>query len=170
LGYIFQKATGQDIEAYASKYLFSALGFEHQHWKRTPLGLPDTEGGLYLRPVDLAKIGKLYLQEGVWNGSRIVQSGWVKQSITPQTDARRGMKYGFQWWLIPYGSSSDKLAWAALGFGGQSLLVLPEEDLIMVFTGWSILADSMNNRAAISEILAGLTPNMCRKQTDDSGK
>jgi CubicO group peptidase (beta-lactamase class C family) len=161
LGYIFQKATGEDIEKYATKYLFKPLGFEQVHWKRTPLGLPDTEGGLYLRPLDLAKIGKLYLQGGVWNGERIVRGEWVKQSVSPSTDARAGMKYGFQWWLIPYGPNPDELAWAALGFGGQRLLVLPEQDLIMVFTGWSILRDSMSSREAIVEILHGLGPTPC---------
>lgn len=163
LGYIFQNATGQDIEEYARKHLFAPLGFERVHWKRTPLGLPDTEGGLYLRPIDLAKIGKLYLQGGVWNGQRIVNAEWVKQSVSPSTEARGGMKYGFQWWLIPYGE--NKLAWAALGFGGQRLLVLPEDSLIMVFTGWSILADSISSRDAISEITAGLSPLSCK----DSG-
>jgi len=62
LAYIFQKETGQDIEAYGEKYLFRPLGIEH-YWKRTPMGVVDTEGGLYLRDGDLAKIGYLYLHD-----------------------------------------------------------------------------------------------------------
>ena len=58
LAYIFQKETGQDIEAYGEKYLFSPLGIKH-HWKRTYLGVVDTEGGLFLSGSDLAKIGYL---------------------------------------------------------------------------------------------------------------
>jgi CubicO group peptidase (beta-lactamase class C family) len=158
LGYIFQKATGQDIEAYAAEHLFKPLRIEHHYWKRTPLGLVDTEGGLFLRPQDLAKIGDVYLHDGMWMGHRIVSSDWVKQSITPSTNARQGMKYGYQWWLIPYGTAPERLAWAALGLGGQRLLVLPELDLILVFTGWNILAESsLNSREAIDRITAGIS-------------
>jgi len=162
LGYIFQKATGQDIEAYASEHLFRPLGFEHVHWKRAPLGLPDTEGGLYLRPQDMAKIGYLYLHDGVWKGQRMVSSEWVKQSITPSTDAGGGYKYGFQWWMIPHGSAPQHLAWAALGFGGQRILVLPEDQLILIFTGWNILSDeSLDSGMAIERITSGVHPYTC---------
>src|SRR5437016_1527479 len=103
LAYIFQKDTGQDIEEYAKKYLFTPLGIEHYYWKRTPKGLPDTEGGLFLRAEDLAKIGYLYLHNGVWDGKQIVSADWVKQSLTPAIDAGDGWKYGFQWGLLPHG-------------------------------------------------------------------
>ncbi len=161
IGYIFQKATGRDIVEYATEHLFKPLGFEHQYWKRTPLGLADTEGGLYLRPQDLAKIGQLYMQDGVWNGQRIVSPDWIKQSITPSTDARGGTKYGFEWWLIPHGTAPQRLAWAALGFGGQRLLVLPEDQLILVFTGWNVLGDPANNRELIDRITPGVHPHSC---------
>jgi len=51
LAYIFQKETGQDIEAYGEEHLFAPLGIKH-HWKRTYLGVVDTEGGLYLTGAD----------------------------------------------------------------------------------------------------------------------
>src|SRR5260370_438923 len=63
LAHIFKKQTGQDIEAYARKHLFAPLGIRDYHWKRNPLGVVDTEGGLFLRAADLAKIGYLYLPE-----------------------------------------------------------------------------------------------------------
>src|SRR2546422_8632224 len=44
--HIFQKETGQDVEKYGEKYLFTPLGMEH-YWKRTPMGVVDTEGGLF---------------------------------------------------------------------------------------------------------------------------
>src|ERR1700756_2599290 len=96
LAFIFQKETGQDIEDYGQKYLFAPLGIRHE-WKRTYLGVVDTEGGLYLNGSDLAKIGYLYLQDGVWDGRRIVSSEWVKEAVTPyfQTDEPQ-FKYGFK--------------------------------------------------------------------------
>lgn len=161
IGYIFNKATGRDIIEYANAHLFAPLGFEQQYWKRTPLGLADTEGGLYLRPQDLAKIGQLYMQGGVWNGNRIVSSDWIKKSITPSTDARGGMKYGFEWWLIPHGPAPQRLAWAALGLGGQRLLVLPEDNLILVFTAWNVLGEATNPRELIDRITPGVHPHTC---------
>jgi hypothetical protein len=161
LAYIFKKQTGQDIEEYAKKYLFTPLGIEHYDWKRTPMGLVDTEGGLYLRAEDLAKIGYLYLHDGIWAGKQIVSADWVKQSLTPRVDAGDKWKYGFQWWLLPHGVP-QRLAWAARGFGGQSLLVFPEDDLIVVMTAWNILGDDDGiRRDAIQRILPGVQPHSC---------
>src|SRR6266699_517726 len=70
LAQIFQKETGRDVETYGQKFLFEPLGMAH-FWKRTPMGLPDTEGGLYLSDDGMAKIGTLLLHDGAWNGQRI---------------------------------------------------------------------------------------------------
>lgn len=97
LSYIFTKVTGQDIEKYAAKHLFKPLGIDHYYWKRSPTRLIDTEGGLYLRPQDLAKLGLLYLKNGVWDGRQILAPDWVKESLSPSvTVARGGTKYGYQ--------------------------------------------------------------------------
>ena len=111
------------------------------------LGLPDTEGGLYLASRDLARIGQLFLQGGLWEGKQIVSPDWINESVAPAiSTGDGGWKYGFQWWLVPYGKSGDKLAWAAHGFGGQQLIVVPEYDLIAVFTGWDILPSSEKHK------------------------
>ena len=139
LSHIFRLATGMDIEEYAAHYLFSPLGIEQYYWKRTPTGLADTEGGLYLNMYDLAKIGYLFLNNGTWDGRQIIQPEWVKASIMPSITVRPGVKYGYKWWLYSYGSDSSGTAWAGSGFGGQVPMVLPEYDLIFVVTAWNIL-------------------------------
>lgn len=141
LSHIFKKVTGKNVDEYAAEYLFTPLGIRY-HWKHSPTGLPDTEGGLYLSSPDLAKIGFLFLKNGMWDGKQIVSPEWVKTSIAPAVsvkDEGREWKYGFQWWLAPYGKSKQRYAWAARGFGGQELSVVPELQLISVFTGWDIL-------------------------------
>jgi len=141
LSHIFKKVTGENVDEYAAEYLFKPLGMRY-HWKHSPTGLPDTEGGLYLSSPDLAKIGFLFLKNGMWEGKQIVSPEWVKASVTPAMtvlDEGQNWKYGFQWWLQRYGKSPDRYAWAARGFGGQGLRVVPELDLITVFTGWEIL-------------------------------
>jgi len=139
LAYIFQKETGQDIEEYGEKYVFAPLGIQH-YWKRSPLHVVDTEGGLYLSGTDLAKIGYLYLHEGMWDGKQIVSKAWVKASLTPAIDAEEGFKYGYKWWLLPRGNGLSVVAMGE-GFGGQRLMVFPEKDLMATFTAWSILTD-----------------------------
>lgn len=159
LSHIFRVATGKDIEEYAAQHLFAPLGIAHYYWKRSPSGLVDTEGGLYLKPHDLAKIGYLFLKNGVWEGKQVVQADWVKASVTPSiTASPDGVKYGFKWWLIPYGDKDSRLAWAGSGFGGQRPIVLPEYDIVVVFTGWNILPDKprLGGRAAVDRVLGAL--------------
>jgi CubicO group peptidase (beta-lactamase class C family) len=165
LAYIFQKETGQDIDAYGEKYLFAPLGIKH-HWKRTYLGVADTEGGLYLRGEDLAKIGYLYLHDGNWNGKQIVSKEWVKESLTPYIDAGSGrpgseFRYGFKWWLYPL---NGRLVWMARGFGGQRLMVFPQENLIGVFTGWEILKDPAPTKELVDRLLTAVEQPACVAQ------
>ena len=70
LAHIFRRATGVDIEEYAARHLFAPLGIERWFWKRTPAGLVDTEGGLYLEARDLARLRYLFLRVGNWNGTQ----------------------------------------------------------------------------------------------------
>jgi len=160
LAYIFQKETGQDIDAYGEKYLFSSLGIKH-HWKRTYLGVVDTEGGLYLNGEDLAKIGYLYLRGGLWDGKQIVSKEWVKDSLTPRVAAEENFQYGFKWWLYPL---EGKFVWMARGFGGQRLMVFPQENLIVAFTGWEILKDPAPAKDLVDRLLPAVKQTACPGQ------
>src|SRR5258708_34673122 len=77
LAHIFLKETGQDIDSYGEKYLFRPLKIEH-FWKKTPMGVGDTEGGLYLSGEDLAKIGNCGLHQGRWEGQQVVAHDVVR--------------------------------------------------------------------------------------------
>jgi CubicO group peptidase (beta-lactamase class C family) len=141
LAQVLRKATGRNPDDYAVEHLFGPLGIRSFHWKRTPTGLPDAEGGLYLIARDLARIGNLYLQDGMWERKRILPEGWVGESTAPRmvVSSQPGLErnYGYQWWSLPYGPGR-KRAFAAIGYGGQLLLVVPEHDLVAVLTGWNI--------------------------------
>ncbi len=147
LSYIFRKATGVDIEEYGAKYLFGALGINHHFWKRTPTGLADTEGGLFLAATDLAKIYYLFLKKGNWNGVQLVSAEWVNASTTPSTNVGPKVNYGYKWWLFSYGNDSTKYAWAGSGFGGQWPIIIPEYNIVAVFTGWNIITGKPSLRA-----------------------
>ena len=162
LAFIFEKETGQDIEKYGAKYLFAPLGIDY-FWKRTYLGVVDTEGGLYLKNGDLAKIGDLYLHDGIWRGKQIVSKEWVKQSLTPFISAGDDYDYGFKWWLL-HRKDRQGYVWMARGFGGQRLMVFPEEALITVFTGWDLLHEPEANPELVSRLLPAIRSGKCQIQ------
>lgn len=160
LSHIFKKATGRDISDYAAEHVFRPMGITH-YWKRTPTGLSDTEGGLYLRAHDLAKFGLLFLKGGKWEGNQLLRADWVAESVAPHTTVDQGpVKYGYKWWLPPYGPD-NALAWAGSGFGGQRLIVLPKEEMIVVATGWTTLVPSIGMRAVLGSASAAATKFSC---------
>lgn len=151
LVHILQAATGKDAEDYAREHLFGPLGIREHYWKRTPKGIPDAEGGLYFTASDLARIGYLYLHGGVWDGRRILPDDWVARSISPIVAATstgiEGFGYGYQWW-------AGRQSYAASGYGGQRLFVVPGRNLIAVYTGWNIYHDpSLDPVMALDRVL-----------------
>jgi CubicO group peptidase (beta-lactamase class C family) len=164
LAHVFRAATGRDIEEYAARHLFAPLGIRDWHWKRSPTGLIDTEGGLYLRARDVARIWQLFLQAGAWQGRRILTSEWVQESVAPAVAVGGGrgpaVKYGLKWWLAPYSADTTRLAWAGSGFGGQIPVAIPEHGLVVVFNGWNILPGrpALGRQVAVERVLAALRP------------
>ena len=154
---IIKAATGEYIDAYAEQHLFGRLGIDDYHWKKTPRGYPDTEGGLYLEAAQLAKIGYLYLHDGVWDGERILPEGWVAAATARQVDhvGIADWGYGYQWWRL---DTQGTDIWAGLGFGGQFLLVVPAHDLIGVINSWNVFGGSQGNvlSAFVDALLAAV--------------
>ena len=162
LGEVFNKATGMDIEEYAVRHLFTPLGINNFFWKRTPFGLTDVQEGLFLTSRDMAKIAYLFLRKGEWQDKSIVPSTWIDTSVSPLVSASEDgdWEYGYKWWLIHYQHRGEKrVAFAGLGFGGQHLIVIPELDMVLVFTGWNIRAEGprLTSTEAIKRVLAAVT-------------
>jgi len=141
---VIRKATGQTADRYAESHLFGPLGIRDHHWKKTPTGLPDTEGGLYLEALDLARIGWLYLNDGVWDGTRVLPPGFAAASVARHADRinNAGWGYGYQWWRV---DRAGEEVWAGLGFGGQFLLVLPRHRMVGVINSWTLFDSTPRN-------------------------
>ena len=141
---IIRKSTGQQIDKYAEKYLFGPLGIRDYHWKKTPTGHPDTEGGLYLEAEDLARIGQLYLNDGVWNGKRILRAGWAKEAtarlVTNVAANPASPGYGYQWWRYDRRGAD---VWAGNGFGGQFIIVVPAHNIVAVTNSWNVFGSQV---------------------------
>ncbi len=143
LGNIIQRASGLRLDEFANTYLFDPLDIEVSWWWLLRPDFVYASGDLALRPRDMAKFGKLFLQNGSWNGEQIVSEEWVTLSATPQSHFTMpqwtfsyGLRgYSFGWWpnIITYGQG----AYSASGWGGQAIIVLPEHDIVVVFTGGS---------------------------------
>jgi CubicO group peptidase (beta-lactamase class C family) len=133
---IIQKTSGLTLEAYANTELFGPLGITDYGWQSDPQGITTGNSGLNLRPRDMAKLGYLYLHNGQWNEKQIVPAEWVQTSTTAHMEteglimmnAAEDDGYGYYWWIDSFGGYS------AHGFGGQYIFVLPELDMIVVFT------------------------------------
>jgi len=141
LGHILFKASGLKADKFADKFLFAPLGITDYYWAKYPDELVQTGGGLFLRPRDLAKIGQLLLDGGIWQGKQIISREWITVSTRPHVPAARipaaahADGYGYQWWLDSF-RSGDQIVhgFSARGRGGQFLLVFPEQQLVVVIT------------------------------------
>lgn len=134
LGEIVKHLSGLSIDDFAGTYLFSPLGITNYQWDKFADGKIQTDGGLSLRPRDMAKIGQMVLNGGTWQGKQIVSKDWVVESTKNRIDAL-GAGYGYQWWLAETKNYARAIRiLMATGHGGQKIFIAPEYDLVVVFT------------------------------------
>ena len=125
LSAILAKATGQSAFDYARQRLFGPLGISNVFWRRDPQGNPIGGYGLFLQPRDMAKLGYLYLHNGVWDGTQIVPPEWidrVRHATIPMGIAN--LRYANLFWV-----DSGRDAYFANGFHGQRIFVMPTRTL-----------------------------------------
>lgn len=135
LGAVLERATGLPIPDFASQYLFTPLNIQPVEWQFTPLGSAMTGGGLGLRSRDLLKIGQLYLNKGLWNGTQVVSERWVSISTQPHVQIDEATEYGYLWWLKTFTSGNQsQRAYFMTGMGGNRVIVFPEIETVVVVT------------------------------------
>jgi len=142
---IIENATGMDIETFSGQYLFEPLGIDPPVWARFESGLIDGSNGINITPREMAKIGLTFLNDGVWDGEQIVSEQWVEKSAAAYAE-NSGIKvpgegsgrvgYAYSWWTKQYSHSGQEInMFYADGWGGQLIMVLPELNTVVVFTG-----------------------------------
>ena len=124
---------------FAEKYLLHPMGIYGYQWNKDPMGYPctgGTDGGLGLRTRDIAKFGWLFLKDGKWKGKTIVSQKWVKEAPTTLlTNQGRGRSYAYNWMSGSKMVNEKRFDYiASFGYGGQTLYIVPEFNLIIVFT------------------------------------
>jgi len=135
LSEVLQKATGQRTDRYAQEKLFAPLGITDAQWGYSPLNIPQTGGGLRLTSRELLKIAELYRAGGRWQGTRVVDEAWVKNSTQPHAQIDEETEYGYLWWLKSFKSGGKSYpAFFMSGNGGNKVAVFPGLDLAVVIT------------------------------------
>jgi len=160
---IVERTSGKTLSAYAEERLWKRLGMEFPaSWSLDSErdGLEQAASGFNARAIDFAKFGRLFLNDGVWEGSQVLPRGWVKDATSPDPEDRRpwlddqdwkdaGGYYKFHWWGLrnPDGSYD----YAATGSpGGQLIFVSPVSKAIVVHNGksgdpmvWAMIARAL---------------------------
>lgn len=149
LSSILTNATGQSVLNFANQHLFRPLDIPPSHdtmihnkedylaflkgryvsgWIVDPKGIHTAGWGLTLMPTDMAKIGQLYLNNGLWYNQQIISPHWIHESIKAQS--RWGsLSYGYLWWPINTYRYND---YAALDDGDNVIYVSPRENIVIV--------------------------------------
>lgn len=127
LSAIVSEVTGQTAAEFAEDVLFGPLGITDFEWVTVPPGISNGEDSLYLRPHDMAKFGYLYLRGGEWDGAQLLPQDWVAAATAEHAPPTGPIGYGYQWWILEDG-------YQAAGLGGQLIRVIPNHDLVVVFT------------------------------------
>lgn len=131
LSAIITRATGWNELEFARKNLFGPLAIDRVEWPADAQGNSFGWGDLFLRPIDLAKIGHLLMSRGVWKGSRLVSEAWIRLSTRPHVLENPSTGYGYLWWL----PLANPGLFEGRGRGGQRLIVWPRRSLLVVMLG-----------------------------------
>ncbi|MBO4258544.1 serine hydrolase domain-containing protein [Streptomyces griseorubiginosus] len=137
LAAIVQRVTGQPLTEYLRPRLLDPLGIGEVAWLQDRSGRELGFSGLHATTDAIARLGLLYLRDGVWEGERLLPEGWVAEATRPHIDNGDGTAegalsdwqqgYGFQFWIARHGYRGD-------GAYGQFCLVLPEHDAVIATT------------------------------------
>lgn len=130
LAAIVKKVTGVTMMEYLKAHLFRQLGIRDVAWEKSPEQIEKGGWGMYMLPEDVAKIGLLYLQNGVWNGKQILSKEWVQQATQTQITAEKNRElyeYGYHIWT----RQRDGM-FQFNGMFGQYMVAFPKWDILIV--------------------------------------
>jgi len=154
LSAILTKLTGQSALDYARKRLFDPLGISDVFWRSDPHGVSIGGYGLFLQPRDMAKLGYLYLRDGVWDGREIIPPSWIEgvRHASVQMNLM-DLRYANLFWVAPASN-----AYLANGYHGQRIFVMPTQDVVVVATGTGQSASIRKEIELIADAVKSDTP------------
>lgn len=159
VSYLIRKKLNNDQEYYqfAQSRLFSKIGMPDAVFEADPSGTQVGSSYIYATARDYARYGLLNLQDGVFNGERLLPEGWVKYSTTPGAGSKDG--YGALFWLnkAKYFPSAPEDMYSCNGHDGQQIFIIPSKELVVVVLGYSPKPGHvMNFDALLADILKAI--------------
>jgi CubicO group peptidase (beta-lactamase class C family) len=162
-GKVIEYFSGSSIEDYAAARLFAPLGIDQWQWDKMGDGSEDVAWGLKLKPLDLAKIGYLFIDKGRWLDNQIFDETWGHQSTRARKSISGYYRYGYQWWRFADGAQiigrlranglENNDVFFSWGRGGQLLLVIPSFEMVVVMTGGNGLEYDISNMELLVEYI-----------------
>jgi CubicO group peptidase (beta-lactamase class C family) len=148
LSAVLTEASGMSTRQLAERYLFNPMGQRIGGWDRDPRGYFFGGNNMAVSPRALLEFGKLYLNDGRYNNTQVLDPEWVEESLTTYQRSisfnSRRHDYGYLWW---HNTFAGQQVWFAWGYGGQYLFLIPELNAAVVLTGNpDTRSRGMNNR------------------------
>ena len=130
LSAIIKEKTGMGLSEYLDSSLFKELGITDYYWEKCPDGIEKGGWGLYIRREDMAKIGQLVMQKGIWQGKRLIKEKYIEQAVTEKAEAPAqfgDFNYGYHIWC----GRAEK-SFLFNGMFGQNLLGYSDNGVMIV--------------------------------------
>jgi len=132
LSVILTRASGMSTLQFANQYLFGPMNIQVGGWDRDPQGYYMGGNNMAISTEALMKLGRLVMDGGIYNGSRIISESWLQESLQVYTRSNfNNYNYGYMWWSKPVGETTVYFAW---GNAGQYIMMLPEHDAVISIT------------------------------------
>ena len=139
VNYLMRKTIGNDSDYYSfcQTKLFNTIGMPDAVFEVDAAGTQVGSSYVYATARDYARFGLLYLNDGVFNGQRILPEGWVKYTTTPASDSNG--KYGSLFWLnrSGYYPAAPEDMYSCNGHDGQQIFIIPSKEMVIVLVGYS---------------------------------
>jgi CubicO group peptidase (beta-lactamase class C family) len=139
LGMILERVTHKPVSQYLEDKIWKPLGMDAPaSWSldSDASGFEKMESGINARAIDFAKIGRLFLNHGNWNGNQVISEKWVNESTSLDTTTDPAPFYQYMWWVDPLSVDSTRYNFYAVGNYGQFIYVVPEKNMVIVRHGY----------------------------------
>ena len=165
LAAVIRSATGMSMRDFAAEHIYGPMGITDAWWELAlPGGLENGGFGAHMRSMDMAKIGYLFLNDGMWEGNQLLSSEWIELSTSPFVQNAAGtFEFGLHWWLetrnastLPAGQINVR---SARGHGGQFIFIVDSLNMVVVMNASNYRNGKSGSQSTVilPEILEAVT-------------
>jgi CubicO group peptidase (beta-lactamase class C family) len=144
LSCIISRASSMTLERFLYKHLFKPLSITNYAWGSCPSGETQGATNLFMSTKDMAKLGVLYLNKGIWENNRILSDNWVNEATKIQTPDSSGIKYGFGMFITDTG-------YQFVGIHNQYVTIQPNLNMVAAAHGF---VQNMDINAILKSVIS----------------